>query len=685
MPIAISACIRIARELARIASGALVNALYSELTIHKLQDADCNDLDLDFRVSDVFSDKTENKANSIVRVIQASKLRESSIPPESGLRSKNWRNCVVPRLARIKEMPSERSNKRLRIEANVVEDSDLENERFGRREWSQLNGQYYKSDHDGDDELTTDVVEEGKGIGMFSPELGERISSSPHPRVRTPRSVDFEIIRTLPVSQNQTNRLAEVKEEMPSSPIHSHSALTLSLASIQPTEVHQPRPRIPAVDLQQQPSPACSDASGRSTTGRISTANSAPQAQADIYDALLPAKQSRVTQSSLNNHDITDGHNSLSPSVQLPCKDLVNHNQLEQGQFAQEQQEEQLRTIKDRARHESLAKKSYGANFERKECGESEAYAIRERAARAVMERQRLEERQRKEKELTKEREEQDRLAKEHKEQERLVKKKQEEESFAREREDKQRQTKQKPKEEQLARQEKKEGRLSKKAEEERLAKQRQEMETRPHTETVRQKAENKLSQGETIDLRKAPQEKKQVSSKKSPVAEKLKSINGERGRKNREAKHTEESEKNKNTNKRQRSCSDHSISSLERTKKSRTEPTPRPTSRADNSTQKPITRNSDEEMAPPPAPNSAIRRSSLKSGDQAIGRRSERKGVAFAEQPLLRQEPQSSQVSVMSTPTPISATRLVKRTPIPIPSLNPTSNMLANTTASRK
>ncbi|KAF8475689.1 Cdc14 phosphatase binding protein N-terminus-domain-containing protein [Kalaharituber pfeilii] len=57
-----------------------------QLIIHKLQDADSNDLDLSYTVGDVFSDKSTDKNSSVVRVIQSSPDRESSIPPESGLR-----------------------------------------------------------------------------------------------------------------------------------------------------------------------------------------------------------------------------------------------------------------------------------------------------------------------------------------------------------------------------------------------------------------------------------------------------------------------------------------------------------------------------------------------------------------------------------------------------------------------
>ena len=56
------------------------------MIIHKLQDADSNDLDLEYTVGDVFSDKSKDKSSSVVRVIRSVSNRASSIPPESGLR-----------------------------------------------------------------------------------------------------------------------------------------------------------------------------------------------------------------------------------------------------------------------------------------------------------------------------------------------------------------------------------------------------------------------------------------------------------------------------------------------------------------------------------------------------------------------------------------------------------------------
>lgn len=53
------------------------------LNIEKLQDEDGNDLDLDFCVGDVFSER------GVVRVINAPYNRESSIPPDSRLRPFN--------------------------------------------------------------------------------------------------------------------------------------------------------------------------------------------------------------------------------------------------------------------------------------------------------------------------------------------------------------------------------------------------------------------------------------------------------------------------------------------------------------------------------------------------------------------------------------------------------------------
>ncbi|RPB27362.1 hypothetical protein L211DRAFT_834221 [Terfezia boudieri ATCC MYA-4762] len=62
-----------------------------QLVIHKLQDADSNDLDLEYTVGDVFSDKSKDKSSSVVRVIRSILNRAGSIPPESGLRPQRKR------------------------------------------------------------------------------------------------------------------------------------------------------------------------------------------------------------------------------------------------------------------------------------------------------------------------------------------------------------------------------------------------------------------------------------------------------------------------------------------------------------------------------------------------------------------------------------------------------------------
>ena len=59
---------------------------FRELIIHKLQDADSNDLDLEYIVGDVFSDKATDKDSSIVRVIRLPPNRRSPIQSESALR-----------------------------------------------------------------------------------------------------------------------------------------------------------------------------------------------------------------------------------------------------------------------------------------------------------------------------------------------------------------------------------------------------------------------------------------------------------------------------------------------------------------------------------------------------------------------------------------------------------------------
>jgi len=80
-----------------LATSDTCNLVFRRLIIHKLQDADYNDLDLEYTVGDVFSDKSKDKSSSIVRVIRLMANSANSIPPESSLRPqrKHGRSSLV--------------------------------------------------------------------------------------------------------------------------------------------------------------------------------------------------------------------------------------------------------------------------------------------------------------------------------------------------------------------------------------------------------------------------------------------------------------------------------------------------------------------------------------------------------------------------------------------------------------
>ncbi|KAI5840566.1 hypothetical protein DFP73DRAFT_633913 [Morchella snyderi] len=82
------------------------------LRIDRLQDSAQNDLDLSYTVEDVFSDKASDALSSIVRVVQASSVRESSIPPESGLRISQFARRKRARPTVMMEPVRETSNER---------------------------------------------------------------------------------------------------------------------------------------------------------------------------------------------------------------------------------------------------------------------------------------------------------------------------------------------------------------------------------------------------------------------------------------------------------------------------------------------------------------------------------------------------------------------------------------------
>ena len=70
------------------------------MIIHKLQDADSNDLDLEYTVGDVFSDKSTDKDSSIVRVIRLSPNWRNPVASESVLRKHGRQQPLIGLLGR---------------------------------------------------------------------------------------------------------------------------------------------------------------------------------------------------------------------------------------------------------------------------------------------------------------------------------------------------------------------------------------------------------------------------------------------------------------------------------------------------------------------------------------------------------------------------------------------------------
>lgn len=189
----------------------------------------------------MFSDKSANKSDSVVRVVQASNLRESSIPPESALRPNSRRHHAVYRGSHVgplheedvphEHLPQEqRSSKRRKLqEIEMVEDSLDEpdgSDVVGGDRWLGND-----EDDEGEDDRNENSVLEDTFQRMHSPELGGGTNGRASPGLSppTPAGDDIEIISasqtSVPDAQlpNGVNgsfpAASETKHEIQSSPM----------------------------------------------------------------------------------------------------------------------------------------------------------------------------------------------------------------------------------------------------------------------------------------------------------------------------------------------------------------------------------------------------------------------------------------------------------------------------------
>ncbi|KAF8542248.1 hypothetical protein BDD12DRAFT_825681 [Trichophaea hybrida] len=441
----------------------------AELQIHKLQDSECNDLDLAYTVSDVFSDKSDNKNDSVVRVIQASNLRESSIPPESALRSYSWRRqqrgfaLRVSHLGALPEYPlSERSSKRQKIrDLGVVDNSQDEREAVATSQGRWL----VKDDGDvesvGGGETHGDNPQEEEGYSfrrLFTPELGESIHGSQPVTVRHSETADVQIMGSSQISPGQRNgffepemkdeqisptfrHIPEAEFQSPPPPSGQQRLVSSSMESASGQGSARPRycPSPVAAPARHSSGSAVKRASRRTVPRNKKDIYDFPSSDEDEFEEPTPRPLNRLLRSKkANGVGLVGGDIPPSPSTQLEkestrsSQESVVHGNTGLRETAAAQKAQQDRLERERTEQEAKARAAVEREEKEqrdREAREETAKEARRRVAQAAEERERIERERIEKSEMNRlVKEEEERLAKEKKGQELAEKKKEEEE-----------------------------------------------------------------------------------------------------------------------------------------------------------------------------------------------------------------------------------------------------------------
>lgn len=435
----------------------MLNLECRPLRIEKLQDSNGNDLDLCYTVGDVFSDKASYNLESIVRVVQISAVRESSLPPESGLRpqilalTRNKRPALedpshesdvsgVPKHAKG-GLPTPGRAKRPRTDDFLVLDSMDEAEVAGDtkvRDWDGRNG-LPQSGSSGEEEEEEDEEDDNESFkdalmgeapahsgGRISPSLGhhtpeaEPTLPAPTPAlVRRSPSLRVTGVKVLPPGRR--TEFSEVKEEISSSPFLKMSELAKHNSSPKVNRV--PGTEVSTISGQNKhPSSSLRRRSHESPTqARSGTTRGSSASKHSVYSASESSDDdSSFAQGSKANLPRKRRSKSKSSTISETATSEADDesSQMEAAHKLQKEQEEQER--------ENLIREAEKQKQAEKEKRESEALAseIEAQAKREQQEAREREARQRGSKE-TRERtakatEEQDRIEKERLEKERL-------------------------------------------------------------------------------------------------------------------------------------------------------------------------------------------------------------------------------------------------------------------------
>ncbi|KAA8911006.1 hypothetical protein FN846DRAFT_483897 [Sphaerosporella brunnea] len=698
----------------------------AELQIYKIQDHDCNDLDLSYSVSDVFCDKTASKDGSVVRVIEASNLRAYSIPPESALRSQVWiRNRRAPRPAsRLNTVLEnavgyERVGKRRKIQGidAVIDDSLDERDDAG----SLADGERWLG---GDDEPTNGEAQEDEEEEqpraetsfqrIFSPELGEEADSGVWHSSLGPRS-SVEVTGARLVSEQAFGTAAaqepQVKEEIVSSPVFTRTEVQSSTepavrARYKPSPIRSSTQRTPRTNGVFKKKDICDfpsgDDDGETTprprkpvrSNRINGMTESPVPEPP--SAQLEHELSRSSES----QEVTNQESELRRlAAQKAEEERSGKGRIEQERIEQQRLEQQ-RLEQERLEQERLEK-------ERIEQERIEQERIeQERIEQERIEQQRLEQQRLEQERLEKERIEQERIEQERIEQERLEKERIEQERLEKEvaeakaaakREEDERRDKEAAEARQRAakaaeKREKADRERRKKAEQERLAKKDEQdllEQKRAEEEEAQHKAELQKAEAEkkAAEAKKVAKERRveraRKSKEKKEAAKKLEEESKEKERRETEkkaqeilARETEAAETAKaaeaaKTAKAEAAASKKRTRTSDVTANNKASPVPSKKAKTGmESHPKAATPSVERDMGPPPVPNSARKRSNLKndSSSQESGGGKKRNSVSFSDAISSSQPRHSPAPSIDETPTPAPRRAAVKRTPILCP-----------------
>lgn len=669
----------------------------AELRIHKLQDSECNDLDLSYTVLDVFSDKSANKTESIVRVIQVSNIRESSIPPESALRSQSWvpakrrqYSSQISHLERIEESPKglhlEPSAKRRRIrELDGLNDSLTE--RYG----TTIDGERHRwlGDDDADTESLFNDLQNGIQKASLqrsnSPELGAQVHQIPVPVL-----VSQSIYSQITASPQLSGRLKGIPEPDVNDESHTPSfsdsrnpTVNDHTLSSRQQNLDVPIPNQVPSQSQHQSSPSRHKPSLNSNSTISSASRQKPlRKNNNLFEIPSTDDEDPLKNPSKQASEFPKA-NGIASYRALPSPSLQLESEFRRSMQSSEQEDNQGPAVKknegapieqrkiglnvaaaDEANNEKRGKetsevKQYDIEFSEKQENAEHTRLAKEQVIRlervkpkenAKKAKQMKQEKERTEKvkqekekiELAKQEKEKAEKARQEKEKAEQAKKDKEKAEHAKKELEKAEQLKQKETK-RKADQEKKEAEKKAREEKTRLAKEKRAKEAEER---------KKKKEAEQERLRREREEKKKKSDKKPKARE---------PRKTREKKGSETAEKEQHLSK---EAQDAGVKSngLEKTSREHTIHESTSTNGSTDINKKPRIDSPDVSqtlsslesvMEPPPIPNSAVKRSNLKDSSQLKKKAS----VTFSG---IRDSP-------MSTPIPINKTPF-KQTPIICP-----------------